>query len=289
MPTRFDHAVIVVRSLDRATELFRHLGFDAQPGGRHADGGTHNALIRFGLDYVELLSVYDEAAARANNSRGLALLDTLKGREAALVGFALATNEIEQEASRFTGSGNEPAQPHAMGRKRPDGQELTWRVASPGGSSFNKSWPFLIQWDTPDEQRLKIDRPGEHLNGANGWSRVTVATSNFEQTLGIYRNQLELDLLKLDISGCQTARTALLGLGRSVIALQAPLSDGPVQSILNERGEGPYALSFRVKDLKQTANYFKRNDIVFEQSSSGTPRITLAPAEALGVRIHFSE
>lgn len=89
MPTRFDHAVIAVRNLDSAIQQFQRLGFDAQLGGRHTGRGTHNGLVRFGLDYFELLSVYDEAEARAHSPGGLTILDTLNGQEAKLIGYAL--------------------------------------------------------------------------------------------------------------------------------------------------------------------------------------------------------
>ncbi|HEY5001531.1 MAG TPA: VOC family protein, partial [Ktedonobacteraceae bacterium] len=128
MPTRFDHAVIAVRDLDSAIEQFRRLGFDAQPGGRHTGRGTHNGLVRFGLDYFELLSVYDEAEARANNPSGLTILDALKGRDAALVGYALATTNIEQDAERFRGTDTILPQLNPMQRTRPDGQTLSWRT-----------------------------------------------------------------------------------------------------------------------------------------------------------------
>src|SRR3989442_10410930 len=55
MITRFDHAVIAVRDLDQALRLYRDvLGLDARPAGRHTGLGTHNGIVRFGLDYLEL-------------------------------------------------------------------------------------------------------------------------------------------------------------------------------------------------------------------------------------------
>ncbi len=56
---RFDHAVIAVQDLDAAMAAYRDLGFAVTPGGKHTGRGTHNAIIRFGLDYLELLAVYD--------------------------------------------------------------------------------------------------------------------------------------------------------------------------------------------------------------------------------------
>ena len=69
MITRFDHAVIGVRDLSSAIRQYQTLGFDVHPGGQHVGLGTHNAIVRFGLDYLELISVYDEAAAAASGAR----------------------------------------------------------------------------------------------------------------------------------------------------------------------------------------------------------------------------
>jgi len=63
MITRLDHAVIAVRNLDEAIGHYRSLGFDVSPGGHHTGQATHNAIVRFGLDYLELLSIYDASEA----------------------------------------------------------------------------------------------------------------------------------------------------------------------------------------------------------------------------------
>jgi catechol 2,3-dioxygenase-like lactoylglutathione lyase family enzyme len=285
MPTRFDHAVIAVRDLDSAIEQFRRLGFDAQAGGRHTGRGTHNGLVRFGLDYFELLSVYDEAEARAHNPSGLTILDALHGRDAALVGYALATTNIEQDAERFKGTGSELPLPNSMQRTRPDGQTLTWRTLSPGGASWNRPWPFLIQWDIPDEQRLQVDQPGVHPNGATGWRRVAVVTRNLESTLDVYQNQLGLELVKRDTR--QGAHSATFALGKSTIQLFELESEGHVQQIIKEKGEGPFALSFAVQSLEQTRTFLERQGIHFVQKTAEIEKLVLDPSETYGIGISF--
>jgi catechol 2,3-dioxygenase-like lactoylglutathione lyase family enzyme len=289
MPTRFDHAIIAVRDLDTAIKQFQHLGFDVQPGGRHTGRGTHNGLFRFGLDYVELLSVYDEAEARAHAAGGRTILDGLRGRgqEAALIGYALATEQIEEDAKRFKGTDSVLPQPDAMQRKRPDGNTLSWRKLSPGNVSWNRPWPFLIQWDAPDEQRLQIDLPGTHSNGATGWIRVAVATHDLESTLDVYQNQLGLELVKKDDISEQAARRATFHLGKGTIDLLAPDGDGPLQRILSENGEGPFELGFASKDLEQTRTFLQQRNIKFEDESAGKGKLLIAPSEALGVRIRL--
>lgn len=284
MPARFDHAVIGVRDLDSALFAFQRLGFDARPGGRHEGGGTHNGLIRFGLDYFELLGVYDEAEARA--SRGRSILDLLNGREAALIGYALATDDIVKDAASFVGENGEAYQPHAMQRTRPDGFTLTWRVYSPGENSWQRPWPFLIQWDIPDEQRLQIDVPGKHANGAISWNRIAVAVKDLTSAVDIYHNQLGLKLMKEDACSIQVAQRVTLALGDSTIDLLTPNGDGSVQQTLDNSGEGPFALYFKTRSLSQTRAFFEKQKIAFTTSPG---KILLDEKEALGVRIFFTE
>lgn len=286
MPTRFDHAVIAVRELDSALFAFQRLGFDARPGGRHTDGGTHNGLVRFGLDYFELLSVYDEAAARAAG-RGQTILDALEEHEAALIGYALATEDIDKAAQLFVGSGDKHYQPRAMQRARPDGHTLTWRVYSPSENSWRRPWPFLIQWDTPDALRLQIDAPGEHANGAIAWKRVAVAVKDLASAVDVYHNQLGLELVKEDACSIQVAQRATFSLGESTIDLLTPNGAGSVQQTLDTAGEGPFALYFKSRNLHQTRAFFEEQEIAYTFEGIGAGKLILDPSETLGVRIFF--
>lgn len=285
MPTRFDHVAIAVRDLDTAIQQFQHLGFDVQPGGQHTGRGTRNALIRFGLDYVELLTVYDDAEARA--AWGQALIDTLAQYEASLIGYALATETIEQDAQRFHGAEPEFTHPQPMQRIRPDGHRLSWRTLAPDSSPWRRPWPFLIQWDTPDNERLSIDQPGNHPNGSTGWADVHVAVNDLASALDIYQYQLGLELVRLDDPPCQVARHATFRLGRDTIFLLAPTGEGPIKQTLAEQGEGPYLISFKVAHLLDTQHFLQERDIGFDFLRAGTGKLILDPTTTSGVRIHF--
>ncbi|MBH5402563.1 VOC family protein [Bradyrhizobium sp. CNPSo 4010] len=53
-----DHAVVMVKDLDKAAENYRQLGFTVSPRGTHsAHMGTGNYTIMFDPDYMELLGV----------------------------------------------------------------------------------------------------------------------------------------------------------------------------------------------------------------------------------------
>jgi catechol 2,3-dioxygenase-like lactoylglutathione lyase family enzyme len=281
MPTRFDHAVIAVRDLDAGINRYQRLGFDVRPGGRHTGLGTHNALFRFGLDYVELLSVYDENETRASHAIGRGITDLLTNRDTTLVGYALATTNIEQDAQRFKGTGTEPPSPNPMSRQRPDGQQLSWRTLAPGGVSWGRPWPFLIQWDIPDEQRLQIDLPGTHPNGATHWIQISVATQALPSAIDVYQNQLELELIKRDTD--EDAYHATFTIGNGIIDLLSS-GDEVAQHILSEKGEGPFALTFSVNNLNQTRAFLEERGIKFTAQQA---KLVLDPEETGGVLIYF--
>ncbi|HEV2067768.1 MAG TPA: VOC family protein, partial [Thermomicrobiales bacterium] len=60
MPTQIDHVVVVARHLDRAIAGAERAGFTVVPGGEHAGGQSHNALIAFrDGTYIELFAFID--------------------------------------------------------------------------------------------------------------------------------------------------------------------------------------------------------------------------------------
>src|SRR5690348_9896114 len=138
---RFDHAVIAVRDLSKAIQQYQALGFDIQQGGRHVGRGTENALIRFGLDYLELLAVYDAQEGRAAGQASL--VKFLEDQPAGgLAGFALAVADIDAHAERMRQAGVPAVGPFAMERVRPDGNRLSWRLLVPRGEVWHRPWPF---------------------------------------------------------------------------------------------------------------------------------------------------
>ena len=66
VPARFDHIVVAVKDLKKAMATYRTgLGFTVVPGGEHPAAGTYNALVHFGIYYVELLAVHDASVPGA--------------------------------------------------------------------------------------------------------------------------------------------------------------------------------------------------------------------------------
>lgn len=247
MSMRFDHLVIAVRDLDAASERFRALGFEVRPGGAHPGQGTHNAIIRFGLDYIELLAIRDEAEARAGGLSGPALVEYLREREWGMAGYALATDDIEGAAARIRAGGTPVVGPFAMSRRRPDGSTLAWRLLIPGGTPWRRSWPFLIQWETPDHERLTVERAGTRPNGVTGVLGVLVTARDLAAASEFYERRLELSRYpapRLDGFG------AVFSAGETFVALGAQDDVAPAQQ---DEGEGVYSVTLAAPNPTATA------------------------------------
>ena len=285
MIARIDHVVIAVRDLEEAIRRYQALGFAVSPGGRHTGLGTYNAIVRFGLDYLELISIYDERELGNRGLNGVSLAEFLRRQEGGLVGYALATADIEEDAARFEQTGLEAEGPFAMQRLRPDGRQLSWRLLVPGGTSWRQPWPFLIQWDAPDDVRLTWEQPGVHPNGASGVAGIAVAVRDLERGIDLYQRQLGLTLDSLGEASQLAAQQASFHVGAFSIDLYAPTGAGPVQQVLDSVGEGPFELTLSSASLDQTKRFLSQHGISIDPIPERAATLALPIHEALGARI----
>ena len=253
MISRFDHAVIAVADLHRAIEAYRALGFDVFPGGRHEHRGTHNALIRFGgADYIELLGIYDSERAIESGLNGRTLAEFVRHREGGLVGHCYATDDIVAEAERTREAGLEMVGPFEMKRERPDGRALTWRLLVPQDIPWRRRWPFFIEWNDPDQERLAVEGVGDHANGARSVSSVAVAVKDLQEAVRLYSVLFDVEPFRRDEVTDLTATRASFDVRGFTIDLLSPTGNGPVRESLESDGEGPFEVKIEVEDLATT-------------------------------------
>src|SRR5260370_21307777 len=116
-----DHSVIVVRDLASAMRDYTALGFTVTPGGTHADGLTHNALIPFADgSYFELLAFTDPGQATDHPwwhrlAEGEGLED-----------YALASDDLASDVAACRPRAPALGAPVEGGRQRPDGRTRRW-------------------------------------------------------------------------------------------------------------------------------------------------------------------
>jgi catechol 2,3-dioxygenase-like lactoylglutathione lyase family enzyme len=291
MPSlRFDHAVIAVRDLSTAIKRYQSIGFAVEPGGRHSGRGTENAIIRFGLDYIELLAVYDRQQAQASNLGGQEILNALGDRDEVLLGFALATDSIEQVADQFDGSPLFVRAPFAMERTRPDGTKLSWRLFIPGGTAWRRPWPFFIQWDQPDEQRLQVEKAGKHANGANAWIEAAIGVKELVDVLDLYQDRIGLTRQDTEIVQVLGMRVTHIPVDDKSLEIVTPDERGPLQQTIDTYGEGIFAITLRVDDLEQTRAFLQHHHVAFDGSEEEeTGALTIPATAKSAVRIVFEE
>lgn len=284
MIERFDHAVIGVPDLAAAMAAYRLLGFDVSQGGRHPSLGTHNAIVRFGLDYLELLSVEDPGKARTRGPFGAELLSFLE-KSSGLVGFVLTGSDLGEQADGLRSIGIDAEEPFEMDRIRPDGRRLRWRLVVPGGSPWRKPWPYLIDWITPEQDLLAWDPPGDHRCGVTGVAGIDLVTGDLGATRAIYRTALGLgDRMTPPSPGEAGARSLYLRIGSFSLGLHEPTGDGAARSELDRRGPGPFRLLLSSPDLAHSAATLSALEIPFWKTHRG---LDIEPDAAAGARLRI--
>lgn len=245
MITRLDHVVIAVPDVATAIEAYSKLGFDVAAGGKHPSIGTANAIIRFGLDYIELLAVEDLDVARSGGPFAEEFLEYCE-RASGLVGFVFASDGLEAESAGLNAIELDHNGPFAMDRERPDGRVLAWRLVIPGTSPWRKPWPFLIQWETPDAERVAWDAPGQHANRASGVAAIDLLVDDLVAARSLYEQGLGLTPER--VSDVEVRYTV----GDFSLTVRTPVTADEKASLAAE-GPGPYQLTLRSTDANAAA------------------------------------
>lgn len=197
-----DHIIIIVSDLKVATSQFNQLGFSVIPGGVHAGGLTHNALVPFADGtYLELLATTRSATLRTIGFlKRMRLLGLYTAKQTAIgrrliediaggVGmndFALLSLDLDHEIVSINSRGATITNPIPGGRIRPDGQEIVWRTAVPQTLDL----PFLIDDLTSRKLRVPAATENMHANGIVGISGLTILVSNLVESISHYRTLL---------------------------------------------------------------------------------------------------
>ena len=170
--TGIDHAVVVVRDLDKAAENWKRLGFTLSPRGTHsAKMGSGNYTIMLDPDYMELLGVLVETEHNAPTRAFLAQ------RGDGIERIAFTAVDSAAGAEEIRARGYEPVGPTDFERPvtMPDGslsaakfRIFQWPIAeAPGGLRI-----FACQHKTRDT--VWIPELMKHANGAKRLRRALV-------------------------------------------------------------------------------------------------------------------
>jgi hypothetical protein len=169
-----DHAVVVVKDLDKSAENWKRLGFTVSPRGTHsAKMGSGNATVMLDPDYIELLGVLVETEHNAPTRAFLAK----RGEGIERIAFTAVDSVAGAEEIRARGY--EPVGPVDFERPvtMPDGslsaakfRIFQWPIAeAPGGLRI-----FACQHKT--RETVWIPELMKHANGAKRLKQALVVS-----------------------------------------------------------------------------------------------------------------
>ena len=279
-----DHVLIAVHSLEQAAETFSHdLGFRLTPEGVHPGRGTHNRLIVFGGEYLELIAYRDRSEGVFRPT-----MTTFLERREGLYMFALGIDDIGLAVSELRSRGvavDEPVDGSREGSEPSPG--YTWKSAAVPTEATPGSETFIIQHDNTMDQRYG-EPPGQsqHRNGVTGVHSLEVAVHDAASAASRWGELLDLQPAASteelpDVDGVQ----ARLRLRNCYLDFVSPTGPGSLAKFLEANGEAPYRLSLSVKYIKDSAAALRPRAV--ELRGPDAPQLSMAPEHARGVSLRF--
>jgi len=266
-----DHAVILVRDLDKAQKSYARMGFTLTPRGFHTLGSQNHCLM-FGSDYVELLAVPKPHPAMRY------FTDFLASGEG-LGAMALATDDAGALYAELAADGIAADAPLDFSRPVESLGEARFRIvqlppdASPGCRTF------ACQHFT----REFVWRPQYrgHANGATQIAAVAVVVEDTVRAASAYANLFgarpqEIDEgLLVQTGSAPIALASRWKLGHRLDGVGLPLRARPLVA----------ALFIRVADRARAAAVLRRNGLQPVPLADGS--LAVSAQDAHGITIVF--
>ena len=273
-----DHVLIAVRSLSSSADSYQSLGFKVTPEGRHPGRGTHNRLMVFGPEYLELIAVHDPTTTPFRPSMS-SLLEVREG----LYMFALGTDDIDRTVDAMRSRGIDIGDPLPGRRDAGETPGYTWRSANLGGA-LPGSECFLIQHDHTVAQRYTLPPdPTTHDNGVTGIHHVTLAVQDADAAA--QRWQEVLGIAARDVIEVQGGVRRRIPLDNAYIDLESPVGPGLLSGFLDRHGEAPFELGLATPDIESAVPAFRSRGAIVE-CEDGLSAI-VDPSSAAGVRLRL--
>ncbi len=164
-----DHAMVLVRDLDRARDTYARMGFTLTPRGFHSLG-SRNHCIMFGRDYLELMALPAAPPVALQYHA-----DFLSKREG-VGAFALATGDAAAAHAELTQAGIAAEAPLALSRPVENLGEARFTLVQLPPDETPGFRTFICQHHTRDV----VWRPEyqRHANGVAGIKSVTIASND---------------------------------------------------------------------------------------------------------------
>ena len=242
-----DHAVIVVRDLDRAREAYARMGFSLTPRGHHSLG-SQNHCIMFERDYLELMSVPRPHPA-------LQAFSDFVARGDGLGAVALATDDAAALGASLAADGVAVRAPVDFSRPVAALGDARFRILQLEPDASRGCIVFACQHFTPD--LVWRDEYGSHAVGALGIAALAVvaddvpgAARGFGAIAGGAPEAIEEGEL-VRTGGAPIAFASRRELGHRLHGVALPARPGPLVA----------ALFVRVGDRARAAATLRRNGL----------------------------
>lgn len=194
----WDHTVHYVNDLEKAIDTFQKHGLFAKFGGKHTGKGTENALAYFGLNYLEFLTTYDRKLAKLQGNNGLVYSDSVNylPNNEAFSRIALRVHGIEKIHQELLKKGLNVGQLENGIRKASKNVEIKWKIFTIAEKFHGVNYPFIIDWQVTDSERLAIlEKSGllnQHPNGDITTDRIIIESSFPEAVAAHWHDLFEL-------------------------------------------------------------------------------------------------
>lgn len=284
-----DHAIIAVRDLTAARgQMERALGLTITPGGEHPGQGTHNAIVRLGTEYIEILAVRDPQEV-ASNEKGRLLQDFLNRGEG-LLGFAVDSDNLDRDLMEIRGRGLTLEGPYQGSRRRPDGSLMTWRAATLPADPWGRKLPFVIQHDTPIQERRAWAPPGGHPLRVSGIPLLSIAVADLQPEIDQYRRLLGEPPEIVEEVPALPARRARFCIGSFRLDLLQPTAtNGGLADFVHQQGGGLFMISLAVANVEEAVQFLRSRGTAVGDPTPRRRAPLLDPSQTLGARFQLVE
>jgi Glyoxalase-like domain len=275
-----DHVIVGVRDLEQARTAWTRLGFTLSPRGRHIGQGTANYCIMFGSDYVELLGIVDP-------NDFVQRLDAFLARREGLMAAAFAPSGAPEEVrSALSQLQLHPSEARALGRQLelPEGTVVPrfGLISLPPDETPGLDC-FICAHLTPELMRRAEWL--EHPNGAHGLNGFHLLVENTAALLEPYDRLFGIQHVTT------TDAVVCVQIGHHRILFSTPDDFLAMHPALDLDPEFPLpgiiSLELGVEQRDRTADYFRQQQIAFNEMPDGT--LVVPAHEASGALLFFSE
>jgi catechol 2,3-dioxygenase-like lactoylglutathione lyase family enzyme len=252
MHLKVDHAGICSYQLEPMQQAFAGIGLQAQYGGAHATGGTHNALLGFDDgSYIELIAAQHPETMTGEDAEQWT---SLKPDLARACFWAVDVDDIGNSVKQLREAGLKISDPKDGSRKKPDGTVLQWQTAVVNEGANGNILPFFIQDKTPRSARIQ---PSASVKGSElrGIEIVVIGVKSLKESIELYRRAFNLPEPAPGENSELGAKTAYFS-GTPVILAQPLEKNSWLTAYLAKFGEGPIGFLLRTSDFARSKQRF---------------------------------